>query len=307
MIRFAFAIPTRNSVKTLRQCIASMAFQSYPHWRAVVVDDCSTDGTPAVVEMVAKELGVGDRFTVLRNKERLWEVANVLQALSWIGDDEVVCRLDLDDYLCDLNALEVIAKAYAEIPDLEALWTNHRWFDDRGITSQNISAAMPANADPYKHPWVSSHLKTWRKEVSKRVFDANYRGPDDEYIKRAGDQAVYLPVLALAKRRIHVPIAAYAYRCDMRSETFQTDDARFQKDEADFLRKRGLLDMSMDEINRETELSWRKSKGETLTDEEQAELQSLKDRLRFLLPKPAKLPKEVLEALEMVERLKDEK
>ena len=301
VIEFGFAIPTRNSVKTARQCIASMAFQSYPHWYAVVVDDCSTDGTADFVMKCAEEFGVADKFRVLRNTERLWEVANVLQAMSWMGHDDIVCRLDLDDYLCDLNALEILAKAYTEIPELDAAWTNHRWFDENGITSQNISAAMPANADPYKHPWVSSHLKTWRKEVSKQVFDANYRGADDEYIKRAGDQAIYLPVLALARRRVHIPIATYAYRCDMSPETFQTDDAKFQKEEAEFLRKRGLLNMTMDEHDRRSVLAYRQR--EQLTLSELAELDSLNARLRFLLPKPQKLPPEVLAALELAEKL----
>ncbi len=304
MTTFAFAIPTRNSVKTAWRTLVSMAGQSHEDWHAVVVDDCSTDGTADYVEECAAELRIGDKVRVIRNDRRRWEVYNVLQAMSWMCDEDVVCRLDLDDYLCDLNALEIMAKAYEQIPDLEAAWSNHRWFDERGVTQQNISAAMPANADPYKHPWVSSHLKTWRKSVSKKVFDANYRGPDGEYIKRAGDQAIYLPVLALAKKRVHVPVAMYAYRCDMSPETFQTDDARFQKEEADFLRQRGLLDMSMDDINRETELSYRKIKGETLTAEEEADREALRARLLFLLPKPEPLPPEVLAAMEEIKNLR---
>lgn len=280
-----------------------MAFQSYTHWHAVVVDDCSTDGTAAFVEKCAEEFGVRDKFTVIRNDKRMWEVANVLQAMSWMDDDEVVCRLDLDDYLCDLNALEILARAYTEIPDLDAAWTNHRWFDDRGVTSQNISAPMPAAADPYKHPWVSSHLKTWRKSVSKRVFDANYRGPDDEYIKRAGDQAIYLPVLKLARRRVHIPIATYAYRCDMSPETFQTDDARFQKEEAEFLRARGFLDMSEEEIERRDRLATRKLLNTGMTADEIIELDSLNTKLKFLLPKSTPLPDEVLRAIEDAKRL----
>ena len=303
MIEFAFAIPTRNSMRTARQALGSLAFQSYPHWHAVIVDDCSTDSTVAVIESAAEELGISDKVRVIRNEERMWEVANVLQAMSWMCDDDVVCRLDLDDYLCDLNALEILARAYTEIPDLEAAWTNHRWFDDRGVTSQNISGPMPANADPYKHPWVSSHLKTWRKSVSKRVYDANYRGSDDEYIKRAGDQAIYLPVLKLAKRRVHIPIATYAYRCDMRAETFQTDDARFQKNEAEFLRTRGFLDMSEEEVSRRDQLKTRQLLNEQLTSEELNELQGLTERLKFLLPKPHKLSDKVLQAIKDAERL----
>ena len=240
-VTFAFAIPTRNSVKTMWQTLVSMAGQSYTNWYAVIVDDCSTDGTAEQVETYSKWLGIEHKVSVVRNKERRWEVYNVLLAMSQMDDDDIVCRLDLDDYLCDLNALEIMATAYEKIPDLEAAWSNHRWFDQNGITNQNISAALPSGVDPYKHPWVSSHFKTWKKSVSKHVFDANYRGADGEYIKRAGDQAIYLPVLALAKKRVHVPITMYAYRCDMSPATFQTDDARFQKEEAEFLRKRGFI------------------------------------------------------------------
>lgn len=238
---FAFVIPTRNSSKTLRQALLSLAGQSYPMWRAVIINDCSDDDTLHELERTACDLHIQDRITVLGNETRKWEVANVVAGLSLVESDEVVCRFDLDDYLTDLNALEIIAGAYDKHEDLDALWTAHRWFDDRGVTNQNISAAMPSDADPYVFPWVSSHLKTWRKSVSDNVPDANYRSENGEYIKRAGDQAIYLPVLKLARKRMYCPISTYAYRCDMSPETFQTDDARFQKDEADFLRNRGFV------------------------------------------------------------------
>lgn len=241
-VRFAFAIPTRNSWKTAKRALASLAYQSHHNWRAIIVDDCSVDDTPAILRMMCKDLGIFEKVEVVENVEREWEVANVLKALKRIDPDEVACRLDLDDYLCDLNALEVIAMAYATHDDLDALWTNHRWVHTSGVTNHNISAALPASADPYAHPWVSSHLKTWRKSVSDRVPDANYRGADGGYIKRAGDQAVYLPVLKLARRRLHCPITAYAYSCDMSPSTFQSEDAKFQKEEAEFLRKRGFVE-----------------------------------------------------------------
>ncbi len=241
-IHFAFAIPTRNSRHTLRQALMSIAAQSHHDWQVVIIDDASTDGTPEAILDTAAVLGIAEKVTLVRNITREWEVANVLKAMALIEPDEVVCRLDLDDYLCDLNALEIMAKAYEQVPDLEAAWSNHRWFDQNGVTNQNISGPMSNDADPYAHPWVTSHMKTWRKSVSDKISDANYRSEnEEEYIKRAGDQCVYLPVLKLAKRRIHVPVAMYAYRCDMSPQTFQTDDAKSQKEEAEFLRKRGFI------------------------------------------------------------------
>lgn len=239
--KFAFAIPTRNSTKTLEQALVSLAGQSYKNWRAVIVDDCSTDGTASAIEIVASELGIRNKLTVIQNDERLWEIANTLKALEVIQPDEIVCRLDLDDYLCDLNALEIIARRYDKDPELDALWTAHRWFDANGITTMNISKSMPQGADPYAHPWVSSHLKTFRRSLLTDVSDANYRGKDGEYFKRIGDQTFMLPALARARKHEFLPIAAYAYFCPMDPSNFQTDDAKFQKEEADYLRARGFV------------------------------------------------------------------
>lgn len=240
-VRFAFVVPTRNSIATLEQALLSLAGQSHRAWRAVVVDDCSDDGTPDAIRIVAQELGIASRLTLIESKTRRWEIANTLLALERVGSDEVVCRLDLDDYLCDLNALEIVAKAYDADPELDVVWTAHRWFDSNGITTTNVSADMPAAADPYVHPWCASHLKTWRKSVLDGVSDANFRGQDGEHFKRIGDQAFMLPALERARKRRFLPFAAYAYRCDMSPETFSTDDARFQRDEALYLRARGFV------------------------------------------------------------------
>lgn len=202
----------------------------------------STDKTEMVVKNHFSFLGIYDRLTYIKNDKKLWEVANVLQALKRCKDDDIICRFDLDDYLIDNQAIEIINMQYKSDPKIEALWTAHRWFDSRGTTNTNISGPMPDDADPYVYPWVSSHLKTFRKKVLNGVNDENFRGSDGEYIKRAGDQGIYLPVLARAKKRVYLPIAAYAYRCDMRPQTFQTDDAKFQKSEADFLRSRGFVE-----------------------------------------------------------------
>jgi glycosyltransferase involved in cell wall biosynthesis len=242
MNRFVFIAPTYNAEKTCGQAILSLAAQSYKNWHLIMVDDMSTDYSVANVKSLFNALGISDRLTVIENTEKKWEVANVLEALKHCQEDDIVCRFDLDDYLIDTQALEIIDMQYRGDKDLEALWTAHRWFDKNGTTNRNISAPLADNVDVYKHPWVSSHLKTFRKRVIDNVNDANFRGPDGEYIRRAGDQAIFLPVLHKAKKKGYLPMAMYAYRCDMNPQTFQTDDAKFQKSEAEFLRARGFVE-----------------------------------------------------------------
>lgn len=240
--QFVFVVPTYNSSKTLKQSLFSVFAQSYHDWKMVVIDDCSDDQTSEYVQCLFELSGNKDKLTLIKNDCKKWEVENTLIGLSHCEKNDVICRLDLDDYLIDNTILEQLDCVYRSSSNVEAVWTKHRWFSEReGLTNTNISKDLPYNADPYSHSWVSSHLKTWRKYLSDSVSDENYRNANGEYFKRIGDQAFYLPVLKLAKTRGCYPIVSYAYRCDQRSDVFQSDDAKFQALEAQFLRNRGFV------------------------------------------------------------------
>ena len=48
-MRFSVVIPTRNRAATLRQTLAAVTAQDYPHYEVIVVDDGSTDDTAGMV------------------------------------------------------------------------------------------------------------------------------------------------------------------------------------------------------------------------------------------------------------------
>jgi hypothetical protein len=63
-----------------------------------------------------------------------------------------------------------------------------------------------------------------------------------ELVRRAGDQALYLPILHNAKKWMYLPRVLYSYTIDEQGgAVYQTDDAKFQKAEADFIRARGYV------------------------------------------------------------------
>ena len=245
--RFVFVAPMFNASETLGQCLASIVGQSYKNWKLWLIDDVSDQ------REVNKEADIITRWRLLCqpgmrddnndaqirifwNSEKKWEVANVLKGISMCEDDDIVCRIDADDWLTDLDALVYLNALYNH-HDADSLWTAHRW----AFTDKNISGPMSPDADPYKHPWVSSHLKTFRKRLLNDVKDENFRGEDGNYIRRAGDQAIMLPALYHAKVRGFVPRVMYHYTIKDVPETYQTPDARFQRDEAIFLRERGYV------------------------------------------------------------------
>lgn len=236
--RFVFITPAFNAIETIQRCIMSVWFQTYPNWKIIITDDLSMDDTVRVVEQLRKALDLSpDKLELRVNTEKKWEVRNILESLHDCEPEDIICRLDGDDWLCDTDALSIINQRYQEL-QCDVLWTAHRW----SFTNQNISQAMPPSADPYAYPWVSSHLKTFRKKLIDGVPDSNFRGRDGRYFRRIGDQAIYLPVLHQASGNWHFePIVAYHYTIDMKPGTFQSADAIFQKEEGEFLRNRGFL------------------------------------------------------------------
>lgn len=246
--RFVFVCPTWNASTTLAQCLVSVVGQSYKNWRIILIDDVSDQHhvvkqaeTIRVYRNLCEPGKQGDdndsQIVAVWNSEKRWEVANVLHGISMCEDDDIVCRIDGDDWLTDLDALAQLNVAYKQT-GAEALWSAHRW----SFTDRNISGPMAPDADPYAHPWVSSHLKTFRKRLINGMPYENFTNMDGDLVKRAGDQAVYLPCLHRAKRRGFVPKCLYHYTIDEQDgAVYQTDDARFQKAEADFVRARGYV------------------------------------------------------------------
>lgn len=233
-----------NASDYVGQMLASIVGQSYDNWKVVLVDDVSSPEhllkQKEIIERWQRMANPGapaDRIHVIWNEEKKWEVANVLAGLSMCEDDDIVCRIDADDWLTDLDTLRFMNSLYNQT-QADCLWTAHRW----GFSDKNISGPMSPDADPYKHPWVSSHLKTFRKRLLNGVKNENYRGEDGNYVRRAGDQAIYLPCLHNAKRRGFIPRVFYHYTINDVPETYQTPDAHFQRDEALFLRARGYVE-----------------------------------------------------------------
>ena len=242
--RFVFVAPMYNASATVGQMLASVVGQSYKNWKIILIDDVSErsevikqgeviDAWQNLIHERGSQFG---KIQVTWNDEKKWEVANVLTGINMCKDDDIICRLDADDWLTELDALAYLNALY-EATGADALWTAHRW----GFTDKNISGPMPPGSDPYKHPWVSSHLKTFRKYLLDGVNDENYRGEDGQYIRRAGDQAIFLPALHNAVKWGFVPRCFYHYTIKDVPETYQTPDARFQRDEALFLRARGYV------------------------------------------------------------------
>ena len=221
-----------------------MMAQSYGDWRAVLIDDMSTDDGPRLVKEICESSSVHrNKFTLVSNTEKHGEVRNTLKTIQTVEDDEVVCRLDGGDWLVENDLLYVLNQMYQD-EKCAVAWTAQRW----GYTSRNISG--PLRLEPgqtvYQHPWVSSHLKTFRCRQLRKVPDANFRTDSGDYIMIACDQAIFLPMMHMSfiegKSLNFLPVVGYHYNIDLSDKNlFTSQRAVNQKYSAEMIRERGFL------------------------------------------------------------------
>lgn len=237
--KFVFVAPAFNASKTVEKTIQSLACQTYENWHLHIRDDLSTDDTKKVVERVVEKYDVKDQVSYVQNSEKCWEILNVLNMIreESVNDDDIICRIDCDDFLTDLCALQDMNFAYNQT-DAEVLWTAQRWSN----SLKNISAPMPCDADPYRYPWVTSHLKTFRKYLINDINEENFLDRHGKYGEITGDQYLYLPILYKTQRRVYLPRQIYYYHINLEQEDLYTNEyAKFQADEAQWVRNRGFV------------------------------------------------------------------
>ncbi len=243
MNNFVFVIPYFNSGNDIIKTIHSMMAQSYDNWRAILIDDLSSDKTPDLVKEVCNSSYYKGKFSLVSNTEKHGEVRNTLKSIDSIDDQDVVCRLDGGDWLLENDLLWMMNSLYSN-PKTAVAWTAHRW----SYTTQNISATLnlAKGQTVYEHPWVSSHLKTFRCQQLRKVPEANFKTNEGEYIMIACDQAVFLPMMHMSVQEgmelKFLPVVAYHYNIDLSNKNlFTSQRAVNQKMSAEMIRARGFI------------------------------------------------------------------
>ena len=152
-------------------------------------------------------------------------------------DDSIIAIVDGDDALCNENTVNLILSEYEKNPNLDSLWTAHSW----DINGMNISKELPDNINPYQYPWVSSHLKTFKLGVFKKIKNKNFQDLDGNWFERGYDQALYLPILHLSKERKFLNEICYLYRINSNSLKIRQWKEKSQMDTIRLVRSRGLI------------------------------------------------------------------
>lgn len=104
-MKISVCIPTYNQAAYLTTCIDSVLQQSVPIYEIIVADDCSTDSTLPILELLAEK---HKEIQIVRRETNLGITKNTDDCLRRASGDFVI-RLDSDDFLHTDYAKKLVA------------------------------------------------------------------------------------------------------------------------------------------------------------------------------------------------------
>lgn len=120
-------LPTYNGETYIREAVSSILMQTCQDFELIIVDDCSTDRTPAILEELA---GSDRRIRVIRNHEnqKLPKSLNIGfaeasgQFFTWTSDDNKYGR----------EALETMLRVLLDEPETDIVYAYYDLIDSEG-------------------------------------------------------------------------------------------------------------------------------------------------------------------------------
>ena len=203
-------LPTYNGSKFLRQSLDSCINQTYPHWELIIVDDCSTDDTPAIITEYAQQ---ETRIRAIRHETNRG-IAGGLNTgfanakgdyLTWTSDDNLYYPNALEEMVAILNTHPHIGVVYADM----------RHIDDDGNFIRDI---IHLDSDELAIRCVIGACFLYRRTVYETIGDY------DEQLKLSQDYDFWLRV-AMKFKYYHLNEFLYDYRLHAKAMTAQYQDS----------------------------------------------------------------------------------
>lgn len=183
-------IPSYNNAKWLKRNLDSVYAQKYSNFRVVYIDDCSTDATAELAQEYIREHKKAHCTILQLNKTRLLAMENIYKAIhKFCRDDEIVVKLDGDDWFANKNVLNKIAQEYENYDT----WVTYGNYIDEPIPDDRLYCRQLSNDVIYGdlrsvNEWGSylpGHPLTFYAKLFKEIKlkDMLYKGkfPDVAY------------------------------------------------------------------------------------------------------------------------------
>ena len=229
----------------IAKCLRSVQVQSYKNWHAQVTVDPCLDRT---YESVCEAAGSDDRFTVVRNSERLYSMANLVRGVEACEDlEDVVVILDGDDWFLRDDALAIIVKTYSD----HDCWLTYGSWVSNVDTFPGLWPPYPASTSNYRSaPWLATAVRTWKKWLWDRIDPDDFRDENGDYFRLGEDVATMLPMLEMSgtSRARHIDVALMLYNAANPAGAVKTMNAELRRN-ASYLRTKEPYSRILDRVS----------------------------------------------------------
>ena len=177
---FCFVISSYNNERNIYKNLQSVINQTYTNWRAIYINDCSTDNTERLFFEITKN--VSKKFTYIKNDKQMHQMYNKFHAYKLVADFEIVCILDGDDWLAHNNVLQKLYSVYKG-GNYKVVTSNYTVFENGQlkphVETNNCYTIDELKQVRYVDRWAYRHLKTGYGILFKSI--------PERYVKFNGD------------------------------------------------------------------------------------------------------------------------
>ena len=190
-------IPSYNNKNWCHRNLDSILNQKYEHFRAIYLDDASTDGTGDLVREYLKENDPEHIVTLIRNDENVGPVGNIYRGVWMCHPFEIVVIVDGDDWLSHEYVLQTVNEVYSD-PDV---WMTYGQFIEYPSGNRGGAAQVPKEIIQKnlfrEYDWCTTHLRTFYAGLFQKIKkdDLLYEG---KFFPVTGDLASTFPMLEMA-------------------------------------------------------------------------------------------------------------
>ena len=185
-----------NAQPYIGKTITSIKAQKNTDWHCYITDDISTDDS---VELIKELIKDDNRFTLIVNENKHYQPGNYWQILQHkeINDDDICITVDGDDWLPNHGVLDNVLRYY-ENPNIWVTCGQFLQWHGSNKFSQGFTTKPSTFESLRKQPWRSSHLRTFKAWLFRRIKEEDLRAPNDNFWEVTGDLSFMYPMLEMA-------------------------------------------------------------------------------------------------------------
>lgn len=208
---FVIITPSYNNKDWYKRNLDSILFQNYENYRIIYIDDCSPDGTGALVKEYVQEIGKEDKISIIVNQKNQGALANIYEAVHSCKPEEICVIIDGDDAAAHNDVLTFLNRTYQD-PNVWLTYGQFEWFPARipGFSFQ-IPNWVIDNNGIREYRWITTHLRTFYAGLFQKIKkeDLLY---EETFYKAAWDLGMMYPMVEMAAYHTKfIPEILYSY------------------------------------------------------------------------------------------------